>query len=79
VVTGFDRSREPPEVKTREGSSLEWGTLEALRATKEKPDLIYDRGESGKEPMIRILGTDPNDVLRKVLTLVENGPAREEC
>ena len=70
TAAGFDRADEPKEVKEREGSSLEWGTCEALRQTSEQPDLVYDRGGVGKEPMIRILGTDPQDVLRKLLLLV---------
>ncbi len=70
TAAAFDRTREPKEVKEREGSSLEWGTGEALRGTRKPPDLIYDRGDVGKEPMVRILGTDPDDVLRKALLLV---------
>jgi hydroxymethylpyrimidine/phosphomethylpyrimidine kinase len=70
TAAGFDRSEEPKEVKEREGSSLEWGTGEAIRRTSEVPDLVYDRGDVGKEPMIRILGTDPQDVLRKLLLLI---------
>lgn len=66
----FDRADEPKEVKDQEGSSLEWGTGEALRQASERPDFVYDRGGIGKEPMIRILGTDPQDVLRKLLLLV---------
>lgn len=70
TAAGFDRTKEPKEVKEREGSSLEWGTGEALRGTSEVPDLVYDRGDVGKEPMVRILGTDPQDVLRKLFLLV---------
>jgi hydroxymethylpyrimidine/phosphomethylpyrimidine kinase len=70
TAVGFDRAGEPREVKEREGSSLEWGTGAAISGTREVPDLVYDRGEVGKEPMIRILGTDPEDVLRKALLLV---------
>jgi hydroxymethylpyrimidine/phosphomethylpyrimidine kinase len=70
TAAGFDRTKEPKEVKEREGSSLEWGTGEAMRGTSDVPDLVYDRGDVGKEPMVRILGTDPQDVLRKLLLLV---------
>jgi len=66
----FDRSEEPEAVKWREGSSLEWGTLQALKETPGRPDIIYDRGEVGKEPMIRVLGADPEDVFRKLILLV---------
>ena len=70
LTARFDRSEEPEAVKRLEGSSLEWGTLQALRETPGRPDIIYDRGEVGKEPMIRVLGMDPEDVLRKLILLV---------
>lgn len=66
----FDRKEEPEEVKRIEGSTLEWGTLIALEQAASRPDLVYDLGEVGKEPMIRILGTDPEDVFRKLILLV---------
>jgi hydroxymethylpyrimidine/phosphomethylpyrimidine kinase len=69
AAAGFDRGREPKEVKEREGSTLEWGTGEAIREASEIPDLIFDRGEVGKEAMVRILGRDPDDVLRKLFLL----------
>ncbi len=70
VLAGFDRNLEPEEVKQREGSTLEWGTLEAIRTGTSRPDAVYDRGDVGKEAMIRILGTDPDDVVRKIRLLV---------
>lgn len=66
IVRSFDRKDEPREVKEHEGSSLEWGTREVLK-TGEVPDVIYDRGEVGKEPMVRIIGKTPAEVVRKVL------------
>jgi hydroxymethylpyrimidine kinase / phosphomethylpyrimidine kinase / thiamine-phosphate diphosphorylase len=68
TVRSFDRADEPREVKEREGSSLEWGTQEVLKMG-EVPDVIYDRGEVGKEPMVRIIGKNPGDVVRKVLKI----------
>jgi hydroxymethylpyrimidine kinase/phosphomethylpyrimidine kinase len=65
-TASFDRRNEPREVKEREGSSLEWGTDAALKNLKEKPDLVYDEGDVGKEPMIRVLGTNPLQVVEKV-------------
>jgi len=70
LAAGFDRNREPTEVKNREGSTLEWGTLEAIRSGTSRPDIIYDRGDVGKEAMLRILGVDPLDVIRKLLLLL---------
>lgn len=68
-VAGFDRNQEPPEVKAWEGGTLAWGVASVLQAGEPPPDLIYDRGDWGKEPMIRVLGTDPMNVAAKVLAL----------
>jgi hydroxymethylpyrimidine kinase / phosphomethylpyrimidine kinase / thiamine-phosphate diphosphorylase len=68
----FDRGQEPPEVKAREGGTLAWGVasvMEKLPPWEPLPDLISDRGEVGKEPMLRILGEDPLSVVEKALAL----------
>jgi hydroxymethylpyrimidine/phosphomethylpyrimidine kinase len=70
-VCSFDRAEEPPEVKAREGSTLEWGTESVLSKETQIPDVIYDLGEVGKEPMIRVLGRTPDEVVGKVLQLQE--------
>jgi hydroxymethylpyrimidine/phosphomethylpyrimidine kinase len=57
-------------VKEREGSSLEWGVGEVLRKSKNIPDFIYDEGDVGKEPMIRVLGRNPMEVVQKILKLI---------
>jgi hydroxymethylpyrimidine/phosphomethylpyrimidine kinase len=68
----FDRREEPKDVKEREGSTLEWGTDKALQNFEGTPDLIYDKGESGKEPMIRILGKTPMEVAEKIIRIQQN-------
>jgi hydroxymethylpyrimidine/phosphomethylpyrimidine kinase len=60
-VTSFDREDEPEGEKT-----MEWGTRTAIGRTGKVPDVIFDRGGVGKEAMIRLLGHDPQDVLRKL-------------
>ncbi|MDI6776616.1 MAG: bifunctional hydroxymethylpyrimidine kinase/phosphomethylpyrimidine kinase [Syntrophales bacterium] len=69
-IAHFSRAGEPPEMKERDGSSLEWGTETVLAKREKVPDIIFDRGDVGKEPMIRVLGKDPHDVVDKVLNLV---------
>jgi len=66
-MASFDRADEPPDVKAREGSSLEWGTVHALKRFNGVPDAVFDRGDIGKEPMIRVLGRNPAEVAEKVL------------
>jgi hydroxymethylpyrimidine kinase / phosphomethylpyrimidine kinase / thiamine-phosphate diphosphorylase len=69
LIGQFDRRQEPRQVKEREGSSLEWGVHKVLRKLKKVPDFIYDEGGIGKEPMIRVLGKNPIEVVDKVLKL----------
>ncbi len=68
-AASFDRSQEPPDIKTREGGTLAWGVASLLQPGEPPPDLICDRGDWGKEPMIRVLGTDPMNVVEKVLAI----------
>ncbi|MEM1900784.1 MAG: bifunctional hydroxymethylpyrimidine kinase/phosphomethylpyrimidine kinase [Candidatus Nezhaarchaeales archaeon] len=65
-VASFDRSKEPLEVKMREGLSMKWGAREAIKELTEEPDVIYDLGDLGKEPMVRVFGRNALDVIRKV-------------
>jgi len=65
-VARFDRRKEPKRIKTKEGSSLEWGVAEVLRKSKSVPDFIYDEGDVGKEPMIRVLGRNPLEIVKKI-------------
>jgi hydroxymethylpyrimidine kinase / phosphomethylpyrimidine kinase / thiamine-phosphate diphosphorylase len=67
TIGRFDRRQEPKRVKEKEGSSLEWGVHEVLRRMKKVPDFIFDEGDVGKEPMIRVLGRNPQEVVKKVL------------
>jgi hydroxymethylpyrimidine/phosphomethylpyrimidine kinase len=71
TVGEFDRNQEPPDVKQREGSTLEWGTADTIARMGRVPDIIFDRGDLGKEPVCRVLGCDPQDVTRKIIRIAE--------
>jgi hydroxymethylpyrimidine/phosphomethylpyrimidine kinase len=66
TVKKYDRVKEPKLVKNKERSSIEWGIKNALKGSKEPPDVIYHKGDFGKEPMIIIFGTTPNSVIEKI-------------
>lgn len=69
TVAGFSRQDEPEESKVREGSTLVWGVRHVIERLGKVPDVIHDPGDMGKEPMIRVLGTEPLEVVRKVLRI----------
>jgi hydroxymethylpyrimidine/phosphomethylpyrimidine kinase len=67
TVLSYDRSKEPKKSKQKENSSISWGISNTLNA--KSPDIIYHKGDVGKEPMILIFGNNPDDVIRKVSKL----------
>ncbi|MEM3737665.1 MAG: bifunctional hydroxymethylpyrimidine kinase/phosphomethylpyrimidine kinase [Candidatus Bathyarchaeia archaeon] len=67
TVSAFDRSLEPVETKQTEGATIIWGVERAVRVAGRVTDVIYDLGETGKEPMIRILGRNAEEVVEKAL------------
>jgi hydroxymethylpyrimidine/phosphomethylpyrimidine kinase len=69
TLGSFDRKNEPPDAI----STMEWGTKYTITLLGQLPDAIYDTGSVGKEPMIRILGKNPEEVLLKLRKLV-NAP-----
>jgi hydroxymethylpyrimidine kinase / phosphomethylpyrimidine kinase / thiamine-phosphate diphosphorylase len=77
-MASFDRKMEPKDIKEKEGSSLEWGTREAMKMLDHPPDCVYDEGETGKEPMIRVLGKNPMDVVEKVWKIFQAWQQQEK-
>ena len=53
-MASFDRAHEPEGANT-----MEWGTRTAIDAYRKLynrvPDVVYDLGAVGKEPMVRLL------------------------
>jgi hydroxymethylpyrimidine/phosphomethylpyrimidine kinase len=70
-IDDFDRTEEPEDIKKKEGSSLKWGTDSVFSRQDAVPDIVFDLGDVGKEPMIRIFGKHPDDVADKVLAISE--------
>jgi len=66
-VAEFSRREETEAVKQREGASLAFGVTLVAEREGFIPDAIFDRGDVGKEPMIRVFGASPAEVADKVL------------
>ncbi len=70
TVSSYDRSKEPPEIKSVEGMSIRWGVGEAFNRAGKVTDIVYHLGDLGKEPMITIFGEDAVDVVKKLLRIL---------
>jgi len=69
LVSRYDRTKEPKNVKSN-GSSIEWGIKRAIKDLKNTPDIIFHKGDFGKESMIIIFGKNPNDTIEKILKII---------
>jgi len=69
IVSSYDRNQEPKNVKSK-NSTIEWGIKSAIKSSKKVPDVIYHKGDFGKEPMIIVFGENPNNVLKKILKIM---------
>ena len=65
----YDRNHEPKNVKNK-GSTIEWGIKNAIKNSKKPPDVIYHKGDFGKEPMIIVFAETPDIVVEKILKII---------
>ena len=70
AVSSYDRMQEPGDVK-RHKSTIRWGINNAImdleeKGTRQVPDVVFHRGDFGKEPMVIIFGDTPKNVLEKL-------------
>lgn len=65
-IASYNRMLEPKSSKKKENSSVSWGVSQAIQKLASPPDVIYHRGDFGKEPMILVFGTTPSDVIQKL-------------
>lgn len=61
-----DCTREPDALKEEDGKGLDFLVWKALKGTTAPPDIIYDLGDKGKEPIVRLFARDPEELLHKM-------------
>ena len=65
-VAEFDRDAEPDSVKAVEGSTMQWGARQAVESTDGVPVAVIDRGEVGKEAIVKLLAPDAETLVDRV-------------
>jgi hydroxymethylpyrimidine/phosphomethylpyrimidine kinase len=66
----FDRKQESSTTKKKESKNLDFLLEKVLKDVDIPPDMIYDEGDIGKEPMIRIFARSPLELLKKMEMIV---------
>ncbi len=60
-IGSFEQGEEPEH----RSPGLEFGTEDAIRTLGFVPDVIYDHGSPGREPMVRLLASSPEELVGK--------------
>ncbi len=83
VVSFYDRREEPEEIKRQEGKTTSRGISQAVERAKslygeKEIDIVYHRGDWGKEPMILVFGREPREVVEKIKKIIDlyDAPSR---
>ena len=62
-ISYYDRSVEPLNIKSKEGSTAQWGVEQAVKRLGSVPQVIYHKGDVGKEPMIVLFTKNLEELL----------------
>jgi len=65
------RKDQPDDIKKKEFSTMQWLIKESVDKNGKIPDIIWDKGSIGKEPMIRLFGKSSIDMITKLKKILE--------
>jgi hydroxymethylpyrimidine/phosphomethylpyrimidine kinase len=69
-ISDYERHMEPEDTKRKEGRSVFWGIKNALLKNP-KAEVIYHKGDIGKEPMTIVFGRSPKEVIYKIKKILK--------
>jgi hydroxymethylpyrimidine/phosphomethylpyrimidine kinase len=66
------REDQPKEIMVKEESTMQWLIKKSIKETGRIPDIIWDKGAMGKEPMIRLFGKNADDIVNKLQKITDS-------
>ena len=60
------RKDQPEEIKKKEFSTMQWLIKKSIENFGKIPDIIWDIGSQGKEPMMRLFGKNSKEMIEKL-------------
>jgi hydroxymethylpyrimidine/phosphomethylpyrimidine kinase len=70
-IAEYDRDAQPEDVATVESSTMQWGARQAIAGDGPTPVAVIDRGAHGKEPIVKLVGSDARRVAERVVTVLD--------
>ncbi len=71
VLKEIIREDQPEKVKEKEFSTMQWLIKESINKFGKIPDIIWDKGSLGKEPMMRLFGKNSKEMISKLNKIIE--------
>ena len=65
------REDQPEKIKKQEFSTMQWLIKESMANKGKIPDIIWDKGAMGKEPIIRLFSKNSKDMIEKLTKIIE--------
>ena len=65
------REEQPEEIKQKEFSTMQWLIKECVDTMGHVPDIIWDKGAMGKEPMIRLFAESSRKMIEKLKKIIK--------
>ncbi len=65
------REEQPEDIKKKEFSTMQWLIKECVDKTGTVPDIIWDKGTIGKEPMIRLFAKTSAELIDKLKKIIQ--------
>ena len=51
---------------------MQWLIKESIDKNGRIPDIIWDKGSIGKEPMMRLFGQNPTEIIEKIKKIINS-------
>jgi hydroxymethylpyrimidine/phosphomethylpyrimidine kinase len=67
----IERAKQPEEIKEKEHSTMQWLIKESINKRGQIPDIIWDTGAIGKEPMMRLFAKGAQDMIGKLRKILD--------
>ena len=65
------REEQPEEIKMKEFSTMQWIIKKSIEKIGKIPDIVWDKGALGKEPMMRLFGKNSKDIITKLKKIID--------
>ncbi len=70
ILQEIIREHQPEEIMTTEESTMQWLIKKSVNEIGRIPDIVWDKGSIGKEPMLRLFGKTSKDVIKNLEKII---------